>query len=170
MHAPWQVFSLLKLKNLIFCISKIGIIVAVPCALQRWNKILHGSHLTHAPKKNPKMLLLVGVAACGCFVTDVKPMETPMDHLKIIRSQQANQFGKHLKKRGKNNKKGLRNTCHPFNYVISRTISRGCIICQQRDWRFASIHREFLLLPFSPLQNEQVQELCQDACTRTVLT
>lgn len=41
----------------------------------------------------------------GGFVTDIKPVETPRSHLKIICSQQANQFGQHLKRRGKNKKK-----------------------------------------------------------------
>lgn len=93
MQSPWPVFSLLKIKCLIFCISKIEIVEAVPCALQRGNGILHRSYLTPCPQEEPPIATVGRSGFCGCFVTDLKPMETPMGHLKIKHSQQANQFG-----------------------------------------------------------------------------
>lgn len=41
------------------------------------------------------------------------------------------------------------NTCHPFNYVISRTISRVGVFSRWRVWRFAGVHQRIPPAPAS---------------------
>lgn len=62
------------------------------------------SHLLLVPRNTQYTVAGKGYGS-GYFVINIKPMESPMGHLKIIYSQQANPFGKHLKGRCKHNRK-----------------------------------------------------------------
>lgn len=83
----------------------------IGCASRLVEAPLHGNRLARVPRR--AQLLLLGGGHCGCFVTDIRPMETLVGLLKMTQSQQASQFGEHLKRRSRKNKKA-KGSCTPI--------------------------------------------------------